>query len=262
MNRAKRWVHRETFRDAGIVLNKELLLYRRLAIYLLPTLVTPVMVVLFQIGLLLFLAKSGDNGLVLAAAIIGSFKVSMVTAFGLVVILGASAPLATAIISRERYSGALEGFLSTPISTTSLWIGKSVASWIPPAAIYVVSLVATVMVINIFLGEIGAYTLSEYASTAGLLLLLLAVTLLFTALLVQLQLGSSPRMSIMLMFGQILLVVVLLPILGYRLIKGASLGGEQLMVAELVSIPAMVLLFAFTSRVLLKRENIVTRFTQ
>jgi ABC-type transport system involved in multi-copper enzyme maturation permease subunit len=253
---------KRTIRDAWIVLAKELLVYRRLFIYLLPTFVMPAMVIVFQVGLILFLAKSGNNGLVLAASIINTFKMSMLTSFGLVVILGAAGPLATGMISRERYSGALEGFLSTPISTTSLWIGKSIASWLPGAIIYILSLVATIVIVNTFLGEVGAYTLAEYRSAAGMSVLLLIVTMLMTAFLVQLQLGSSQRISVVLMFGQIGLAMVLLPLLGYRLLKGESLGSEQLLIVEIVCIPVMVLFFVLTKRVLLNRENIVMRFTR
>ncbi len=262
MNVAELGLVRRTIRDSRIVLVKELLVYRRLSLHLLPTLVTPAMVVFFQIGLLLFLAKSGDNGMVLAASIIGPFKQSMVTSFGLIVILGTTGPLAVGIISRERFGGALEGFLSTPISTTSLWIGKSVASWIPGAIVYMVSLVVTAAIINIFLGEIGAYSLAELRSSVGLVVLLLIVTLLFTAFLVELQLGSSQRMAVLMMFGQIGIVMIALPVLGYRLIRGTSLGNEHMMALEALSIPVFFLLFFLTKRFLLNREGIISRFSR
>lgn len=248
--------------DVKTVFVEEILGYRRLLVYLLPTVVTPVMVVMFQIGLILVLANSGDNGMVVLASIIGSFKQSLVTSFGLIVIVGVSGPLAGGLIGRARFSGALEGMLSTPISTTSLWFGKSLAYWLPGALLYLASLSATIIVINTVLGEMGAYTAGEYKASLGFTVLLLVVTLLFTAFLVEVQLGSGPRISVVLMMVQILGVMILLPLLAYRLVRGEPIGSAQILVLEAVAIPAFVILYLLTARHLLDRENITLRFTR
>ena len=252
---------RGLFIGVPIVLRKEAYQMRRVALYYVPAMVAPITVFMFQLLLLVILSFLGNDGLVIAGLIVVPLKASMTSTLGLLVILGTAVPLSTSLSGRERHSGALEGLLSTPLTTDSIWIGKTIAAWIPGAIAYLISFTAVVVVTNTLLSDVAVFTSTEILHAIPRIAVLLLCTFVGTSLVVQLAMGASRKTSVALVVTQVLVMFAALPAIALRMASGVPLNSEVVLITEILSIPILAIVAIALRRVLLDRERILLKYS-
>ena len=129
----------------------------------------------------------------------------------LVVLFSCMATWATEPIAKEKAKGPIESLLATPLTAKAVWIGKSLAIFLPA---YIIGLIATVIVvlsINFasILPDTGHFVLTlPEAFTSLLLLPLLMFALISLGILFSLITNPVVGQTIVIFFGVILMQVI------------------------------------------------------
>lgn len=129
----------------------------------------------------------------------------------LVVLFSCMATWAIEPIAKEKARGPIESLLATPLTAKAVWIGKSLAIFLPA---YIIGLIATVIVvlsINFasILPDTGHFVLTlPEAFTSLLLLPLLMFALILLGILFSLITNPVVGQTIVIFFGVILMQVI------------------------------------------------------
>lgn len=252
---------REILRDASIVLYKEWVLCRSMAIQLLMALIPSFMLLFMQLVPFVYaLIHPGATGPMWEAILSNAFKSATITV-GPALILITAASLGSVTIARDRFGGALEGTLATPLSTAGLWIGKTITHWGAGGLFYLVLclvLWGCVLLMPSSLIDVGW---GEVSSFVGELLLLSVVTLLLVALITLIQLGAPPMVAVIATTLPILVILLLSYYIMDGLFKARAvpIAPALAVKSELLAIPVFLILILLLAPRLLRREAILLK---
>ena len=201
-------------KDIGIIMRRDYREHRKTAAFRIMLGIVAAVTIAASAGISIALGLQSWLGEPEAGPVLGLFIGLVLYFLPLFILLAFVFAFASLPVTKEKANGNIETLMATPLSPRDLWLGKSLAIFLPAYVISVIAAVIVVLAVNLsaILPAAGGFVLPGSALVLGLVInpLLFLSLLLLTILL---ALADNPDIAIAPSF-----------ILGFGLMMGMPVG--------------------------------------
>ena len=201
-------------KDIGIIMRRDYREHRKTAAFRIMLGIVAAVTIAASAGISIALGLQSWPGEPEAGPVLGLFIGLVLYFLPLFILLAFVFAFASLPVTKEKANGNIETLMATPLSPRDLWLGKSLAIFLPAYVISVIAAVIVVLAVNLsaILPAAGGFVLPGSALVLGLVInpLLFLSLLLLTILL---ALADNPDIAIAPSF-----------ILGFGLMMGMPVG--------------------------------------